>query len=212
MGHPFIAAADPLFVAYAGIYKSPARVQHELDGYNTYRAEIGVVPVNRLPEPTAHTRIMPIANMSSMPADEIDARLNAYAKEHGDGWAEHNSGRLAAGVRVLDALSEAPELHGNIDKTVGQWFGNEVKTDRETAFNGESAFFAKHGIDLGKREQRIALKAGQLLFFDNTRTLHGRIGHRRAKEVFNFMFGVDTIPPHDINALRKSISQTLTTQ
>jgi hypothetical protein len=186
MGHPFTENADPLFVSHAGVYRSPDKQEPQ----------------------AARTRILPLAGLVALSAVEADRRLAEYAAAHGDGWPGHNSGRINAGVRLIDALSDTPELQAEIDKPVDQWFGDDVVSE-DVAFAREAAFYARHGIDLASLESRVALQPGQLLFLDNTRVLHGRIGNRAAKEVFNFMFGVEAIRPRDIQAVRQSISQLL---
>src|SRR6185437_10837062 len=174
MGHPFVENADPLVISHVGLYRS-LQYRHIFD------------------TPTAETRIISLAGLTSLLANIVESRLAAYAGAHGDGWVGHNTGRIAAGVRLLDALSDSPRFQDERDKTVGQWFSNDQKVDSSTAFEHEAAFYAEHGIDLREREQRVALKAGQLLFLDNTRVLHGRMGKRSAKEVLNFMFGIEAL-------------------
>jgi len=189
MGHPFTETADPIFISHAGVYRSPSKQEPQ----------------------TARTRVLPLAGLVTLSAAEADRRLAEYAAFHGDGWPGHNSGRINAGVRLIDALSDKPELQADIDKPVDQWFGDDI-VDEDVAFEREAAFYAKHGIDLARLESRVALKPGQLLFMDNARVLHGRIGKRATKEVFNFMFGIEAIEPQDIQALRQSIGRLLVGQ
>lgn len=190
MGHPFLESKGQLFVSHVGIYL-PKTTSHKV---------------------TARTRLVELDGLLkhlSLPPEEIKQRLIAYVREYGDGWTGHNTYRLACFIRFLDALSAEPELQDQIDKTVGQWFENESKTDEASAHDKEVTFYAKHGINLSKLEHQIALKPGQLLILDNTRVVHGRIGKRRTKELFNFMWGIEKIKLEDITELRQHICRAL---
>jgi hypothetical protein len=186
MGLPFVESPDQLLVTHVGIYL-PASTTHRV---------------------TARTRLLQLggilANVGLSPA-AIETRIHDYSREHGDGWGDHNSLRLACFVRLVDALSDGPRLTDQIDKTVGQWFVDGRRLDDRAAHCEEATFLASHGIEIRGREHEIALQPGQLLFVDNTRVVHGRIGERRAKEVFNFMFGVPSIDEDDVTELRREI-------
>jgi hypothetical protein len=186
MGLPFVEGSDQLLVTHVGIYL-PSTTSHRV---------------------TARTRLVELDNIlanTGLDVDTIEQRILAYAQRHGDGWSEYNTYRLACFVRVVDALAETPELANEIDKTVGQWFLDGQRLDAGAAHAQEAAYFARHDIDVVGREQEVALEPGQLLFLDNTRVVHGRVGKRRAKEVFNFMFGLPSIDDSDITALRHHI-------
>jgi hypothetical protein len=185
MGHPFIESSDQLLITHVGIY----------------------LPLNTAHKVTAKTRLLELDNLlKGVSADkQIEAKILKYVKSYGDGWGETNTQRLACFARFLDALKASPEFQNERDKTVGQWFHNEEKTDEATAHQNEIDYYSKHGIDLSKQEKQIALRPGQLLIVDNSRVVHGRIGKRKAKELFNFMFGLPSASPNDIKALRKYI-------
>lgn len=186
MGHPFLESQDQLFVSHVGIY----------------------LPKTTSREITARTRLVELDGLLkhlNLSPKEIEQRLISYTQQYGDGWTGHNTYRLACFIRILDAMSNKPELQDQIDKTVGQWFENKNKLEATTAHEKEVAFYAKHGIDLGTLEHQIALKPGQLLILDNTRVIHGRIGKRRTKELFNFMWGIEAITAEDITELRRYV-------
>jgi hypothetical protein len=190
MGQPFVESDDQLLITHVGIY----------------------LPSNTAHAVTAKTRLVELDGLlenAGLTTAEIEERLMRYVNRHGDGWTGHNSLRLACFARFLDALSDEQELEADIDKTVGQWFQNETKLDAGSAHEQESAFYAHRGVDLKKVEQQIALKPGQLLILDNARVIHGRIGNRKAKELYNFMFGIEAIDREDITALRRSICSTV---
>lgn len=186
MGHPFLESKDQLFISHVGIYL-PKTTSHQI---------------------TARTRLVELDGLLkhlNLSPKEIEQKLIAYVRKYGDGWTGHNTYRLACFIRFLDALSEKPELQDQIDKTVGQWFENENKLEATSAHDKEVAFYAKHGINLSRLERQIALKPGQLLILDNTRVIHGRIGKRRTKELFNFMWGIEKITNNDTQEFRRYI-------
>lgn len=190
MGMPFVEGREQMLVTHVGIYL-PATTSHTV---------------------TARTRLLPLSGALAdrrLRVDEIERLLVAYAKSHGDGWADCNTFRLACLVRIIDALAETPELADEIDKTVGQWFFEGHQLDARSAHAQELAYCARHGVDIGGREHEVALEPGQLLFVDNTRVVHGRVGKRRAREVFNFMFGVPSIDDADVALLRRHICEML---
>jgi hypothetical protein len=186
MGHPFLESDGQLFVSHVGIYL-PKTTSHKI---------------------TARTRLVELEGLLKnrhLPPQETEKKVIAYVKAHGDGWTDHNTYRLACFARFIDALNSRYELEDQTDKTVGQWFQNDDKLDETGAHEKETAFYAKHGVELDKLEHQIALKPGQLLILDNTRVVHGRIGKRRTKELFNFMWGIQAVTPEDITALRQYI-------
>lgn len=190
MGQPFIESDDQLLVTHVGIYL-PSDTAHTV---------------------TARTRLVELSGLLEdlgVSTESIEAQLVAYVRKHGDGWVGHNTLRLACFARFIDALSKQHELENEIDKTVGQWFRAETKLDAESAYEQEMAFYARHGIELGKVEHQVALEPGQLLILDNARVIHGRIGTRRAKELYNFMFGIQALDPQDITELRRHICQAV---
>ena len=142
-------------------------------------------------------------------ASEIEQRLVNYVKAYGDGWADINTHRLACFARVLDAVGGTTDVAGFKDKTMGQWFINDKSVGAEECLKVERDFYSKHGIELAPIEQHIQLQPGQLLFFDNTRVAHGRFGQRKAKEVYQFMFGVENADPSDIDTFRSAFVELL---
>jgi hypothetical protein len=190
MGLPFAEGLDQLLVSHVGIYL-PSNTEHTV---------------------TARTRLLELDGIlaeTGLGADVIEARLLEYARHHGDGWGDHNTYRLACFVRVVDALAAAPELTEKIDKTVGQWFVEGQRLESIDAHAQESEYYTCHGIDVPAREHEVALEPGQLLFVDNTRVVHGRVGERRAREIFNFMFGVPSIGDSDVARLRRSVCELM---
>ena len=185
MGHPLVESPGQLFVSHVGIYL-PKTIDYEVTA---------ATRVVELPGLLGHLHESP---------ETVESNLTNYVRRYGDGWTGHNSLRLAAFVRFLDAMSEKPELTQEVDKTVGQWFGTE-RSGEDEAYRQEADFFAKHGIALDLVEHQVRLAPGQLLILDNSRVVHGRIGKRREKELFNYMWGVPTLASEEIALLRATI-------
>ncbi len=186
MGHPFVESNGQLLVTQVGIYL-PATIHYPVT------ARTRLVELDGL---LAHLHVTP---------KQIEEKLITYVKAYGDGWTGHNTYRLACFARFIDALNTRHELETLIDQPVGQWFQTKNKLDEASAHQKEIAYYYKNGININKLEHHIALKPGQLLILDNIRVIHGRIGTRKRKELFNFMFGVEAIAPEDVTALRHAI-------
>jgi len=193
MGHPFLESDGQLLVTHVGIY---------LPRTTAYKV-------------TARTRLVELQGLLSSKGPSLarmEEKIIEYVSKHGDGWKDNNTYRLACFARFIDALSAQPQLEDQIDKTVGQWFRSEERLEEKSAHEKEVAFYARNGIDLRSVEHEIALEPGQLLILDNARVIHGRIGRRRAKEIFNFMFGIEAASREDITALRQYICSALATK
>lgn len=174
---------------------------------------VGVyLPMDTTHSVTARTRLVELDGLLAghgFTAEEVAARVLDYTRRFGDGWEDHNTLRLAALVRLIDAMADKPTVHDQIDKTVGQWFLQGESLDADAAHQQELDFLKSHGVDLAAREHQIALEPGQLLLLDNLRVVHGRVGRRRAREIYNFMFGVESIGAKDVVAIRRAVAQRL---
>jgi hypothetical protein len=58
-------------------------------------------------------------------------------------------------------------------------------------------------LDLGPVEERITLRGGELLVVDNLRAVHGRFGRRQPAEIYQFLYGVRSATPADIDHCRR---------
>ncbi len=184
MGIPLVESENQMYITHVGLYLPPT-TDHEI---------------------TASTRIVELAGLLNTPninPNLLENNLVEYVKNHGDGWENNNTLRLACFARFLDAALGTRELAAEIDKTVGQFFNTDKRLSGEEAYSQESLFYGNRGINIKAIERQIKLKPGQLLVIDNSRVIHGRIGQRKAKEVYNFMFGVQSISHDDIRALRR---------
>lgn len=190
MGMPLVPCEDEqLLITHVGIYLPEAE-----------------------PEPEAETRILELAGLAAgLSTDEADCRLERYAQRFGDGWGDINTGRLACFARVLDALDGTTDFAADRDRPVGQWFRPDARLSADEAFRLESDYFRTKGIDLEKVEQRVALRPGDLLLIDNLRVVHGRIGHRREREICNLMFGVERLDASDVAIVRRSLAELIAT-
>jgi hypothetical protein len=154
---------------------------------------------------TAETRIVPVPRLLAQKTfgarSVVQERLIHYVSRFGDGWVDPhavNTFRLACFARVLDAVTGRHELTGWIDSTDGEWLGG-TEGDSETA---EAAYYRACGLDLRAVEERIRLGAGELLVIDNIRCVHGRIGPRAPREIYQLLYGVKSASPSMIEAGR----------
>lgn len=136
---------------------------------------------------SATTTLVPLRALLAQRAwserDELVQRLAAYGRTHGawDDALGYTEGSLA---RVIEAASgDAPILPS-------------VKADPEFlcglefhSRDGELAFFARHGLDVGEVAIEIPLQPGGVLIFDNLALAHGRRGVRRPGELRQRVFG-----------------------
>jgi hypothetical protein len=67
----------------------------------------------------------------------------------------------------------------------------------------------KHGLDIKCCEEQIEIKPGELLIVDNIRAVHGRIGPRNPKEIYQFLFGIERVTPQEIAEFRRYIVNQL---
>jgi hypothetical protein len=139
---------------------------------------------------------------------QVERRLVAYAAAHGDGWYAPdrvNTCRLACFARVLDAVTGRHELTHYVEKTTGDWFQDDPGRDGAVALANEAAYYAGCGLRLEAAERRVLLRAGELLVVDNLRAVHGRLGRRRPAEIYQFLYGVRSATPADVDAFRASL-------
>ncbi len=160
--------------------------------------------------PMAKTRIVSVQKLLSQKSfgsrQEIKDLLVNYTKRYGDGWTEpepYNSLRLACFARFIDAISQQNKLCENQEDMIGQCFAYDTESAGTNGYQQERDFFACAGLDLQKAEEQIEIKPGQMLVYDNIRTVHGRIGKRQPKELLNFLFGIKQASFEDIDRFRE---------
>lgn len=134
--------------------------------------------------------------------EEVRARLESYVDAYGDGKPEYNTKRLASVARLFDAMMGQAELVDFRDQRTDEWFQNGAERNEAQSLQNEYAFFKKAGYDLAAVEERVNLQPGQMIIFDNTRIGHGRLGHREAAELYQFMYGVKDLQQDDIQAIQ----------
>lgn len=166
------------------------------------------------PAGTAKTRLLPLTGLLSDSRfggkDQVESTLVSYVQEHGDGWADVNTYRLSCFARVIDAVAGTEDLVGYRDKTMAQWFSESENQEGAARLANEHAFYAQRQVPIEQKEKQIQLQPGQLLIIDNMRAVHGRVGKRREKEIYQFMYGVETAQPQDIDQFRKLLVSELT--
>lgn len=166
--------------------------------------------------PNAKTRLVNIEHLCNQTnfggQTVVSDKLHHYVQRYGDGWVEpspHNTKRLACFARVLDAMQEPHQLCDEKESMIGQCFSYDNKHDGAFGFQQEADFFARYGVNLNAIEEQIEIRPGQMLIYDNLRIVHGRIGERKPKELFNFLFGIKKSTDQDINAFTKWLCSTM---
>ncbi|MBI3619966.1 hypothetical protein HY214_02370 [Candidatus Roizmanbacteria bacterium] len=159
------------------------------------------------------TRILSLKGLFSQPkhkeAEAVEKKLISYVKHYGDGWADTNTYRLQCFARVVDAVNGTNELANYRDKTMAQWFKGGKNANGSQSLKNEQLFYEKRGIYLDKIETGVELLPGQMVIIDNTRVVHGRFGKRAAKEIYQFMFGLEAAVA-DIDCFRTELVKELT--
>jgi hypothetical protein len=64
-----------------------------------------------------------------------------------------------------------------------------------------SALVREFGVDLEDVEERVRLRRGELLLLDNVRVVHGRIGQRPQREVWQILFGLPDLNPPSVDRI-----------
>lgn len=187
MGHPFVRKQQPTIYLLTGLFVPPKASASD-----------------------GKTRVVTIAGLlhkKKMRAGIIEKKLMQYANDFGDGWSSKrlgNTGRLCCFAKALDALGEKRTLPDYID-----WFYDRTIDERSQNRRKELAFYKRHGIDLLPLEQLIALSPSQMLLLDNTRVIHSRFGKRPEKQMWQFLYGVQSVQAGDMPTLRKFVVNQL---
>jgi hypothetical protein len=189
MGHPLVPNWSQSIYLVLALFRPP-------NGQSSI-AETRVVHLPRL-----------LAQRKFGVAALVRERLIDYVHRFGDGWVEPqavNTLRLACFARFLDAVTGRHELTGCIDYTTGQWF-SENGRDAETA---EADYYRVCGLDIRVAEERIRIGPGELLVVDNIRCVHGRVGPRLPREIYQLLYGVKSASASMIEAGRDWIIEQL---
>jgi hypothetical protein len=179
------------------------------DSTQTMYLLVGLYCPPEIERGSAATRVVDIGRLLGQRdwggPEVVERRLIDYTTAYGDGWyvPDHvNTGRLACFARVLDAVTGRHELTDYVDKTTGDWFQDDRRPDGSVGLRNEASFYARCGLCLEAVEQRVTLRGGELLVIDNARAIHGRIGKRRPAEIHQFLYGVRSATPADIDRFR----------
>ncbi|TSC58257.1 MAG: hypothetical protein Greene041619_688 [Candidatus Peregrinibacteria bacterium Greene0416_19] len=163
------------------------------------------------PYSQAATRVVPLRRLLSQrrwsSEHELETRVVDYANRHGDGWERPkrvNTYRLACLARLIDSADGSTDMIDRRDVATGLEF-RDAGNDERRSLQNEYSFFEKHGMDVSAVERQVRLEPGQLLVVDNTRAAHGRVGKRREREMWHYLFGVPSASPEDIDEVRHEV-------
>ena len=184
----------------------PVIATHDYE--NVYLLTCLYFPMNESPSAT-RTRLFDTKGLLknfNLDLSEIEKNLVEYVMQYGDGDERFKSGRLASLGRVLEAsLNCSPQLLHMRNHRIADWFNKNKFGKRQEGLEEEEKYFNLKGINLSDFEKNIHLSPGDLLVIDNTRMAHGRIGTRKAGEIYQLMYGVQGVNPSEIDQLRHCI-------
>lgn len=185
MGQPFVNDQDQTLYTIGALYRAQSSDRNQ-------EAKTRIIDLKKL-----------FAQKSFGNSNELRRNLLEYAELHGDGWNEPspaNTKRLACFARVVDALNNNQSLAHERESMIGQCFDYDSNLSGKNGYQHEINFFKAAGIDLEAIEEQIEILPGQMLIYDNMRCVHGRIGKRSSKELFNFLFGIKKASDQQIDA------------
>jgi hypothetical protein len=100
-------------------------------------------------------------------------------------------------LRFLDAVFAQRRFASLLDPGSTNFISQATGRSGSAAsyLESERSLLGEFGIDLDTAEQRVCLGPGDLLLIDNVAVLHGRIGHRRPRELWHMPFGLEAPSP-----------------
>jgi hypothetical protein len=163
------------------------KVEHDLARYTALYVARGAV------DASAITRLVPLVALLSQrtwPArEELIRGLIAYGRTHG-AWDDARGYVEGSLARVIEAAAAASPLLPSVKVDADFLCGMEFES-----LGSESAFLARHGLDVEDVQVEVALRPGDLLVFDNLALAHGRRGTRRPGELRQWVFGQTRVSP-----------------
>lgn len=209
-----LAKADAIPVCHDSVETSFQGLHFDMgqpfSGGNQFFVSIVVLykPLNT-PRGNARTRVLPLKNLLSDARwgteEQIEEKILHYVKKHGDGWTNVNTQRLTCFARLVDAISGGEALKHYKGKTMAEWFSKSSQEPGEIKMKREHDFYAKRGLDVKNKAIEVTLQPGEMIIIDNTRVSHGRIGKRKEKEIYQFMYGVSDAKEEEIDTFRKEL-------
>ncbi len=151
---------------------------------------------------SSQTRIVHLSVLKkateSLTRGEVGRRLREYVSAHGDGWREPepaNTGRISILLRFLDAIFGRQRFASLIESDSSNFLGDAIPGSGlpTPGLEQERMLLGEFGIDLDSVEQRVCLAPGDMLLFDNIATIHGRVGRRQPRELWQMLFGLPNL-------------------
>jgi hypothetical protein len=171
------------------------------------QALYGVVALYKPPgseRSSAETRIVHLNALKKathlLTQEEIGRRLREYVTTHGDGWRQPelaNTGRISILLRFLDAVFGRREFASLIESDSANFLSDAIPDSGAgtAGLEQERTLLQEFGIDLDAVEERVCLEPGDMLLFDNIATVHGRVGRRQPRELWQMLFGLPNLTP-----------------
>jgi hypothetical protein len=166
------------------------------------------------------TRLLPLNKLSgaslSINSHASADRLKKYAAQHGDGWWKPtfvNTGRISIFLRFLDGLSGQPKFSGYIDVDSAKFIRkcSLLSDSASDQWQREIELLREFGIDTAGTEQHIVLSSGDLLIFDNLSNVHGRLGRRSSREIWQMLFGLPSTDDEHLDRVLNFVTSQFST-
>jgi len=168
----------------------------------------------RSPSQTRIVRLNALKKVTSaLRHGEIGRRLREYVAAYGDGWRQPepaNTGRISIFLRFVEAIFGQKRFASLIESDSANFLIDAAQQIglQTSGVEAEELLLQDLGIDLGSVEERVCLEPGDMLLLDNLAVVHGRIGRRQPRELWQMLFGLASLSP---TAIERVVSTVCTT-
>ena len=166
------------------------------------------------------TRLLPLNRLSGaslfINSDASVDRLKKYAAQHGTVGGTQllcTQAESSIFLRFLDAFSGESKFSDYIDVDSATFIRKcaplcDSDLDR---WQREIASLWEFGIDTARTEEHIVLSPGDLLIFDNLSNVHGRLGRRASREIWQMLFGLPNTDDELLNRVLNLVTSRFST-
>lgn len=135
---------------------------------------------------------------SALGHGEVERRLREYVAEYGDGWRlpePANTGRISIFLRFVEAIFSQKKFASLIESDSANFLIDATQEIglQTSGIEAERLLLQGLGVDLRSGEERVCLEPGDMLLFDNLAVVHGRIGRRQPRELWQMLFGLRSL-------------------
>jgi len=178
-GLPVLACGEQPLYGVVALYKTPCSERSP--------SQTRIVRLDALKKAT-----------SALRPSEIGRRLREYVAAYGDGWRQPepaNTGRISIFLRFVEAIFGQKRFASLIESDSANFLVDAAKEIglQASGVEAEQLLLQDLGVDLGSVEERVCLEPGDMLLFDNLAVVHGRIGRRQPRELWQMLFGLRSL-------------------